>query len=987
VSDLAVLGIKVDASGAIQDVQRLGSAFDKTAASSEKLTDRQSLMKAAMAATGGDATKLAAVMKQLGLSEEDAAEATNRANAATERQIRAMGLAEIEALKMDAALKGNVTSAGLHGLQLGRLNQELGTFIGQASGANTAATRLAAQIGGSVAGYGAMVGVMLAVGGVMWIWDKMAEGINKTRKEQEEANKALKEWYALQQQGVAGKLGSQIETEEKALAKMRDRLKELKALVPKEGEGGGEETINTAFAANKAAKAQKEYDDVAKMVAAGEAHIQRLRESANAEALAARLTFNQQDSTARAQSLTALKIDQEQYAALLRLPFSEENNAKIVEKAREISSLLKALNPNAAAERRADAQAAAQAIKDKLDAWNAANHAAKAKRDREEAEAVKEFEANQDAEREAVAASVRLQNKIRKDARDKEEAEALAGLRRMLAAQKQFAHENTRLGDAIRNDLLGAVLEMTTHGAVSFEDFFNTIARQSVRMVEQVGSSLDRLQAQLLDALDSGDDALARSISDRMKGLEKLQKSLGVAGIAASAGTSGYSIGSASSSGNRGSSALFGAMSGAASGAMAGSIIPGIGTAVGAAVGAVAGFVGGIIGAGHAADLSAKEMENLRKSLQTSIAGIRAEMGNDKLGAALAGVQAQFDALRKAAEDAYAYGQNEGERNKKLAELNALEAQRVAQIKAEYALAQERAQEDYAVRKLAAEGHQEEADALAFAEQQTREYAAAVKDGADATTLAALAEAQAAEAKQRAADLAKQAAEKARQQAREEESANLRLMKALNDPGYEAAARAAQERIEIEDLITKGATDATIALTKQAQAAEDLATAAQQAAEAQAKQVAQARAMQDLDVEILNAKGETQKASDLQFQLEQQRRLEDAQKNQSADYVQKLLELQQLQRDSRAAQGLIDSTGSGGGGGRGSGGASQAYAAVQATVTERTAYQLVDVNRAQLSELRGIRRELVAIRNGQGNGGDASTAFVAADLYAGSVSR
>lgn len=243
-------------------------------------------------------------------------------------------------------------------------------------------------------------------------------------------------------------------------------------------------------------------------------------------------------------------------------------------------------------------------------------------------------------------------------------------------------------------------------------------------------------------------------------------------------------------------------------------------------------------------------------------------------------------------------------------------------------------------------------------------------------------------------DEAEAEAKRIQENARQEEDAALRLAKARGDENVEKLIRDAQERREIEDLVSKGASAATIELTKLAQAAEDAAVATANAAAAQAKAAEQARAVEDINVELLNAKGETGAAADLQFQLEQQRRLEDAQKNQSGDYVKKLIELQQLQRDSRAAQGLIDSTTgpSAGGGGGGRTGATSALSAVQATVTERTAYMLVDVGRSQLSVQRQMLAELQRLNHGGGRSmsyieEELGSGTLRASLYSGSVSR
>lgn len=86
---------------------------------------------------------------------------------------------------------------------------------------------------------------------------------------------------------------------------------------------------------------------------------------------------------------------------------------------------------------------------------------------------------------------------------------------------------------------------------------------------------------------------------------------------------------------------------------------------------------------------------------------------------------------------------------RELDKINELERRRIEQLQEEARALQEaearrqlEMQQDLQVRLLRAIGHDEEAEALAFALAQQREYAQAVRDGADATTLAALAEVQ-----------------------------------------------------------------------------------------------------------------------------------------------------------------------------------------------------------------------------------------------------
>lgn len=157
----------------------------------------------------------------------------------------------------------------------------------------------------------------------------------------------------------------------------------------------------------------------------------------------------------------------------------------------------------------------------------------------------------------------------------------------------------------------------------------------------------------------------------------------------------GEQTGEATYSQNRGKvanyaiGAIGGALSGAATGAALGSVFGPVGTVVGGAIGAVTGFVGGILGVHKASKEAAKATEELRKQLELNLDAMRAQVNHDDLSAAIAQGKAQFDALRKQTEDAYAYGDRNSatvrERNKRLADITALEEKYNAQLKEEAA--------------------------------------------------------------------------------------------------------------------------------------------------------------------------------------------------------------------------------------------------------------------------------------------------------------
>jgi len=129
--------------------------------------------------------------------------------------------------------------------------------------------------------------------------------------------------------------------------------------------------------------------------------------------------------------------------------------------------------------------------------------------------------------------------------------------------------------------------------------------------------------------------------------------------------------------------------------------------------------------------------------------------------ATIAAIHERAQSLRDEAEATLAGKRNADARNQLLRQIAADEAKEIALALADHVQKQQEEKEDYQVRLLHAQGRDAEADALAFAESQQREYNQAVKDGADAATLAALAETQEGEAIKFKADQARKAAEDA----------------------------------------------------------------------------------------------------------------------------------------------------------------------------------------------------------------------------------
>jgi len=407
-------------------------------------------------------------------------------------------------------------------------------------------------------------------------------------------------------------------------------------------------------------------------------------------------------------------------------------------------------------------------------------------KDEEEAGAKRLAEARREDERRAKAQAAddaRLAEALKQkaDARARGEATAKRAnelLDREIQLLKATAKEAIALGDAWlfadkQAEFIAAGLD-AVNAAIAAQAY--VAKTQEIRDLTAAtvdwGSALEGVNGSLtllVQSLDGGAKAAAQAVGALTGALELLvraqerAKKASDAGIKVSgrdaavagggAALGGFAAGSAfgSQTSSRTAGTLGGAVSGAAAGALAGSALGPGGALAGAAIGALTGALGGFISASKNATQEAIAAASAQKALRSALAGLRASLGNDTLGAAIAQARQQFEQLRLETEKAFSGKKNETERNRILAELNVLEAKRIEQLREEAAEQQRRTQADLKVRELRANGSVAEANALAFAEAQAREYADAVKAGADAATLAAIQATQLAEANQRAA--------------------------------------------------------------------------------------------------------------------------------------------------------------------------------------------------------------------------------------------
>jgi len=453
------------------------------------------------------------------------------------------------------------------------------------------------------------------------------------------------------------------------------------------------------------------------------------------------------------------------------------------------------------------------------------------------------------------------------EARKAKQDELNEKAKKYLDEQKQSAENFERQFLQTVSSGIEGILKNGTQG---FKSFVKSVQDLFLKMFADIlAANVFKKLTNAMGALIPGSAMKMNNVANANFGLQPTfgQQAFAGAGIGAAGFGVGFGVGSLTT--NKGLGAAGGALSGAATGAALGSVVPGIGTLVGGVIGGAAGFIGGLLGSSKKAKEAAEKMREAQKQVDQQLQALRDSFSNDRLGTAIKQAQDQFKQLREGIEQAFSGKKNEQERNKRLAELNVLEAQRLQQIRQEFADRQRQVQEDLRIRELRAQGLDEEADKLAFGVQQQREYAAAVKEGADAVSLAALNQTQAAEAARFAAEQQKRAAQAAEESRRR--IADLEIStQALTNPRDAERARAIEDaNNRIFDAIARGASEAELA----AIALYNAAVLAKREAE-QAEQ--DRRTTESLVGRGLSAAGNTRGAEDANLASSQRQELVDA---------------------------------------------------------------------------------------------------------------
>ncbi len=817
---------------------------------------------------------------------------------------------------------------------LGRVRQGLVSLLAQATGTIPVVDRIGSSLLTMGAGGVVSLAVVAGAAAISLAWDKLTESSRKAKEEQEKLTDALHKWYQEQRAGAAGSLSAEIDA---AVAKLRELraeltkadttgnpplLVQLKAQLQGILAGGG----LAGLTANVVALRQW-YADQTNAVRQGSNELAAAIKEANKkvnDAINEQVTKEVSDLAAVSQAQRATQA-QQQLALQLLAGFQ-----------RDLAALQSA----------APSASAGDAFRKNLDQQAALLNNIKALRD-VLLEPLKEIEAEQANAAAALntftVANEKALESIKEHtaALDKQkpfligEAEALKHIAEAqavinsLPAPKAFAApgiaEIKKQTDELNAEIKAASVATTS----VIDGFSRDLHRELSRSIasglnEGFGAGL----AKLLDTAVNLVGAYAPQISAKLFSHD-------VTTTAPGGGTTTSSVPGLSQH----DTDLLGSFAQAAT--------------------AVQGFASALNSlAGITRQTAAEQQKQFLTALQliTNITDYRLAVTGTPLQQAQSQNSQAAAQLRLQAEEGLPGKHLEAEREKQLAAINALEAIRNKQLQDEFDLKQKEATEDYAIRSLRATGLGAEADALAFAEAQQREYTKAIKDGSDTATLIALATAQQAEAAQRARDIqttqenraqdlgvrqlaatggndrqvsdaqfviaqereladlrkvgtqdeinalvavqaleaAQRAADFAAVQQRAQEDYKVRQLQAEGHSNEAAALRLQlDQQREYQDAVKAGLDAATLAALALAQAAEGAAAAAKQAQDAQ-------RALDDLQVRALTAQGNTAGADNLRFQLQQQRELEDAvAAGRSQDYLDKLKDVQAQEAQAR----------------------------------------------------------------------------------------
>lgn len=810
-ADLATLRIDVDATGAVQVLDQYGAAVERAGArtgqSTTKVAAHDAVLRqlaqtnraivretgtqnAALAGLNkeqrenslaviesmGGLERYAAIMRELEQAEIAASTSKNQVTDSTRR----MTLMHMEAIRMNEALAvSNVTtasgfatidlSANRGRLAVGRLSNSFASLLSQAAGVHPVLGNVVSVLGSFAIGSILLAGVLAGLAAVSFWYRKLTEDARQTKKEIDELNKSFDE------QAKAARLA----TVEGAMAMKTFREWQVDA---------AELAVRTAKAGqmvyDPATQAMTKRIVDLKAVLAAERELTKARE---------RLA----DATERVTEMQMTASEEGEFGITLNsiVATSDRAQQEMAQNAKSARELALRSAIDAASEA---GKAALGIVQDQLDAERAA------------AEVRKDLAAEVAAARAAAnrrAGDIWEAEQLR---RDKEAQDA------QIAAQERAAREienrNKEMLDRMQGHWSDFFYNILTGGVSAFRDLFAGVKAMFLRLISEMLAQrfVQKMAGVMAGVLGTASAARAQG-AGATAGAGFLGsnawgaggKMLGAAGLGLGVG---YGVGSMTT--NR----ALGGLGGAAGGALAGFAVGG---PVGAAIGGLAGFVSGIFGAGSAAKRAAKELAELQKSLKLTLDTLRARATGDELAEALIRNRQELQALLLEIDKAFPGKKYEAERNRQRQEAIRLEDQLAQKLKDEFALKQRQLTEDLMVRALESQGRSAAAQEMAFALQQEREMAEAIRNRWTAEQIATLATVQAAEALQRTADI-----ERERRRALEDLNLRLAIANGLSDEMADDMRFMITQQREYEDAVRAGRDELFLATLQEVHRAE-----------------------------------------------------------------------------------------------------------------------------------------------------------------------
>lgn len=852
---LAVLGLQVDASGAISDLKRFESATTSAGAAASKTQGAVSAMAGGFKAADGTIlgsqqalNRYEAALNKAANEQRRAAQAARELAIAEQAQSVAAAQATVATAAVGDATKS--TEAAFNRIR-GSLTGLLAPILGTVGGFNA----LTSTIGSLALGNVVTVGLLAGVAAIGVAYTALTEKTRKLREEQDKAIDALKRLRDEQKGIIGAETLTQIDTATSRLKELEAKLKDLRAQQNTQSVGsrGGIRTTGASTSDNRDLK--KQIDDVAADIEAGRNRINELRLQEVHDAEAAKTA----ERVALLKGNAAIASDRK--AAIDKLAFDV--------------ALLKKLNADAAkgADNASDRAQVVQEIKAYTDALNPSKTKEEAAARKALAAALRE---EKDAEEALIAAGERDRDRAKEFA--KVGVDAVAALDKRIAAAKTLGDAETKRFTNAQAEVDALAFQVSLIGQSRAEVEKLTDA-ENKRLAESKGANAyqtgaiveaQRLLRNQVDATAAWKDALS-SVSGVVQS------------IAGAFGEVGRQIGSAIAAipqlidGLRKANAAQAAAktaqgtsnAGAANSAATAATVASTASVFGAFLGLTSVFTTmqkrGLEQAKAARD-AADALDELRASAQQTASNYALQANGSALDQTLArlkeGFLAVYNALAKAggfntgkftpAPITFQTLQDAEDNYNKLVEA----AKRAAAIQAKFA------EMDLTARTLAATGHSAEAEAIRQQIADEKELEDARLAGADATKLATIAAVQAAEAIARAAKKA--------EDERRAIFSNTNGALAFTDPRAAGALQlqeTAQNRLT--DAVTRGASAAEIASIKLYNAAEALDYLARQAEQDQ-------RTFESLVGRILQTLGNDRATQDFATAASQRQEIADA---------------------------------------------------------------------------------------------------------------